>query len=184
MYNEFYDDIQLLLRKYQATDTAEEIFLKQMHELLLQENSLRRNHLNPGHFTASAFVLSPDCKKLALIQHATLGKWLQPGGHIEPEDRSLDEACRREVQEETAIIDMELLHEGIFDIDIHHIPANMKKNECAHAHYDIRMLYRAKQLMIAAQAEVNAAQFVDFATIVQKNTDVSLQRVLKKIQVL
>ena len=45
------------------------------------EESLRRDAFSPGHFTASAFVLSPRRDQLLLILHKKLGLWLQPGGH-------------------------------------------------------------------------------------------------------
>ena len=42
-----------------------------------------REHYVPGHFTASAFVLSPTRDMLLLVFHGKLHRWLQPGGHID-----------------------------------------------------------------------------------------------------
>ena len=50
-----------------------------------------RSEFDPGHFTASAFVVSPDGTKVLLVEHARLGRWLQPGGHIEADDRTVEE---------------------------------------------------------------------------------------------
>ncbi|MEN8041330.1 MAG: hypothetical protein ABFR95_07475, partial [Actinomycetota bacterium] len=49
-----------------------------------------RSEFEPGHFTASGFVTSPDGEALLLIHHGKLDRWLQPGGHIDPEDASVD----------------------------------------------------------------------------------------------
>ena len=38
----------------------------------------------PGHVTTSAIILSPDHRQILLIDHVTIGRWLQPGGHYEP----------------------------------------------------------------------------------------------------
>ena len=65
-----------------------------------------RTEYDPGHFTASGFVASPDRRCLLVIHHARLGKWLQPGGHIESDDETLEAAARREVAEETGISEL------------------------------------------------------------------------------
>ena len=49
-------------------------------------------------FTASAIVVHD--RRALLVDHPGLGRWIQPGGHIEPRETP-DEAARREVREET-----------------------------------------------------------------------------------
>lgn len=51
-------------------------------------------------FTVATFVVHKD--KVLLLRHAKLGKWLPPGGHIEPNELP-DEAAVREVWEEAGI---------------------------------------------------------------------------------
>lgn len=110
-----------------------------MHSLLgAGGDSLSRLHFGPGHFTASAFVVSPDRLSLLLVHHQKLGKWLQPGGHIEPDDADLESAARREVLEETGLGDLELL--GLLDLDVHHFPE--RGPEPAHHHLDVRFAFR------------------------------------------
>ncbi len=51
-------------------------------------------------FTVAVFVVRFG--RVLLHRHARLGRWLPPGGHIEP-DEIPDEAARREVLEETGV---------------------------------------------------------------------------------
>ena len=57
----------------------------------------------PGHVTASGIVLTADGAQTCLVLHGRLHLWVQPGGHLEPEDRSLAAAAAREVWEETGV---------------------------------------------------------------------------------
>lgn len=67
-------------------------------------------------FTASVWILSSDSpKKVLLIHHKKLGRWLQPGGHIERFENPL-EAAVREVKEETGI-DIGFLKDQVHFID-------------------------------------------------------------------
>ncbi|HSX10850.1 MAG TPA: NUDIX domain-containing protein [Chlamydiales bacterium] len=51
-------------------------------------------------FTATVYIFHQN--KVLLHRHAKLGKWLPPGGHIEPNETP-PEAARREVREETGL---------------------------------------------------------------------------------
>src|SRR5688572_10919819 len=61
-----------------------------------------RTRYEPGHLTASAFVLSKD-GRLLLIDHPKLKRWLQPGGHVEAGEKDLRQSAQRELLEETAL---------------------------------------------------------------------------------
>lgn len=51
-------------------------------------------------FTVAVFVVHKG--RVLLHRHPTLGRWLPPGGHIEPHELP-DDAARREVREEAGI---------------------------------------------------------------------------------
>lgn len=92
-----------------------------------------------GHFTASALVVSADGLRTLLTHHAKLGRWLQPGGHLDAGE-DLATAALREATEETGL--SSLMVEGpIFDLDRHWIPA--RPAEPGHWHYDVRFVVRA-----------------------------------------
>ena len=96
-----------------------------------------------GHLTASAWVLDCTHTHTAMIHHRKLGRWLQPGGHIEDEDASWRAAAQREVTEEVGLAEFIALPdaEHLFDVDVHPIPA--RPDVPAHFHYDLRFLFVA-----------------------------------------
>ena len=60
--------------------------LVQLNEKDDQEMINRKNFI--GHFTASAFVISKDNRRLLMVHHNILKRYLQPGGHIDKNDRN------------------------------------------------------------------------------------------------
>jgi len=128
-----------LLAAYVASDEREEADRVAMLRLAGElERPLSRDQPR-GHFTASAFVVDADCARTCLVEHAKLGRVLQPGGHVEPGDASLEAAALREAREETGL-ELELHPDAPrpFDLDIHAIPE--LPGEPAHVHLDVRYL--------------------------------------------
>lgn len=138
-------------------------------------------HFMPGHFTASAFILSPQDDALLLIFHGKLSRWLQPGGHVEATDASILAAAKREVQEEVNLVDFSLAHEGVFDVDVHEIPA--RRADPTHRHFDVRFLFRARDLSFAAASDARDARWVKLNEMEQVESDRSVMRAVEKLRV-
>lgn len=77
----------------------------------------------PAPITASAAILDPAGRRLLLVLHRKVGRWLQPGGHCEAADPTLAAAALREATEESGIIGLELVP-GILQVDRHPAPCN------------------------------------------------------------
>jgi 8-oxo-dGTP pyrophosphatase MutT (NUDIX family) len=60
------------------------------------------------HLTASALIVSPERDQVLLTLHRRIGRWLQTGGHIEPDDLDLRAAALREAIEESGLGRIEL----------------------------------------------------------------------------
>jgi 8-oxo-dGTP pyrophosphatase MutT (NUDIX family) len=132
---------------------------------MAQGHALERRETMPGHLTTSAFVVSPDLTQVLLIDHVTIGRWLQPGGHYEPSDFFWQSAAR-EVVEETAIAGLErhAWHQASdlpFVIDSHDVPGKAARHEKDHVHHDLQYLFVADPTaaLTAQLEEVHAARW-------------------------
>jgi 8-oxo-dGTP pyrophosphatase MutT (NUDIX family) len=147
---------------------------------LAADTCWQRSHL-AGHLTASAWVLSADRSAALLLHHRKLDRWLQPGGHVDDTDASLLDATRREVAEECGLTDLALLYEGIFDLDVHPIPA--KGAEPAHWHYDVRFLLGVKNGLEKTERnllETKGLEWVSLPSLCSADTPQSLRRMALK----
>lgn len=137
---------------------------------------------NPvGHITASAVVARPAGDAFLLVFHRKLGRWLQPGGHVEYEDASAFDGALREAREETGIIDFESpLGTTIFDVDVHRIPE--RKSEPAHHHFDVRFLLTTRSQIDRAATDdpSRPIEWRGWEEAMTSGVDESLARALTK----
>lgn len=175
-------DLRHRLQGFTPADATEAEHLRRMHDLLdADDDPFVRHAFQPGHFTASSFVLSPDGQALLLIFHGKLRRWLQPGGHVEPDDADVEQAARREVQEEVGLADLEAMAaDGLpFDVDVHAIPAG---KEPGHAHFDVRFLYRARTWDVTAGSDAHGVRWVPLAQVALLESDASVLRAVAKLR--
>jgi 8-oxo-dGTP pyrophosphatase MutT (NUDIX family) len=164
-------DLESVVRSY-VPDTDEASHQLALEALKIGRPMWPRSEFDPGHFTASGFVISPDRGSLLLIHHGKLDRWLQPGGHIESEDTTVEAAARREVLEETGVRDLEFVGTTPMRIDAHAIPGY--GSEPAHLHIDLGVGFRATSLRIGPLDEVNDARWVGFDELSSFDVDDAL----------
>lgn len=164
--------IKELYERYIANHADDTAHLKLLAEQLDQSDqdiTSRKNFV--GHVTASAFVINKHTRQVLLLQHRSLGKLLQPGGHIDEVDSSPLEAALREVEEETSLKSDDLALKPVlrrypdvpFHIDSHYIPENPRKREPGHYHHDFRYLYVTEKSDVNIDPnESNGFQWIDW----------------------
>jgi dehydro coenzyme F420 reductase / coenzyme F420-0:L-glutamate ligase / coenzyme F420-1:gamma-L-glutamate ligase len=109
------------------------------YALLAARPDATRRACAPGHITASTLLFDDSGERVLLTLHPRVGAWLQLGGHVEDDDRSLVAAAAREAREESGI-DGIVLDPRPVDLDIHPITCSLGVPT---RHFDVRFIARA-----------------------------------------
>ncbi len=171
-------DLLQLLQNYCPEDENESTMVLETQRFIEQNPLCFERTLPAGHITASAWVVSPDRQKVLLMHHKKLDRWFQPGGHCDG-DPDVRRVALKETEEETGALG-QMAGNGIFDVDVHLIPANAKED--AHFHYDIRFLVEADPATKpAANAESKEVRWVLMSNVPSFNSSESILRMQRKI---
>ncbi len=99
-----------------------------------------------GHLVAGGFIYSKKENKFLVMYHNDLKMYLYPGGHVDKEDSNPLVAAKREVIEETGIVNFDIVSVSSdkvvpIDIDTQKIPYNERLDLPSHYHFDFRYLF-------------------------------------------
>ncbi len=168
------------IRRFRPADDLEEKHRSEFLELLSSvQDPFSRTHFSPGHLTASCFIVDPGARVL-LHHHRRLGRWLQMGGHIDGGETS-SAAALRESLEESGLTDLQFVVDGLFDLDVHRIPAG--KGEPEHRHFDLRYLAmtRSPERIVTNRAESRELAWFSLDQAMARMNDEAGRRPLEKI---
>ena len=169
--------LRVLLASYQPKTSEEKRHLSSIRTLLSQKRTaFERTEYDPGHITASAFVVHPELPAAALVNHRKIGRWLQPGGHVEPEDADIEAAARREVAEEIGV--SQLSSFGVTDVDVHVFPE--RADQPQHLHLDVRLGFVAGSDRLVDSGESHGVRWATFTEMLQMEE--SLARPARRLE--
>ena len=137
-----------------------------------------RTLFEPGHVTASGLVLALDGSAVLLVYHERLGRWLQPGGHLEATDQGIVEAARREVLEETGVAVDDRLAPLLVGVDVHEIPP--ARGEPRHRHHDLMFRFVAASGRPAPVPDGERVTWCPLARLTDFRVDAPLLRGLER----
>ena len=103
----------------------------------VHDDALHRS-CRTGHLTGSALVVDADGRRVVVLHHRKLDRWLQPGGHCDG-DANLAAVALREATEETGIDGLRVLPVAV-DLDVHEVAP---PDDGPHLHLDVRYLVHA-----------------------------------------
>ncbi len=179
-----------MLVRYKSHHPEEAKVADRICHLITTSPDCFERHCRPGHITASAWVLSRDHRRSALVLHRKLNRWLQPGGHADGNSDVVAVALK-EVHEETGLTELERIQPHgqpiPFDIDIHRIPARVDPSgellEDAHDHHDLRFLFRAtSEQPLVLSEESHEVRWFSRQEIMDLTQEESVLRMLRKAE--
>ena len=93
-----------------------------------------------AHFTASAWVVSPDRKQVLMAYHNLYGSWAWLGGHADG-DRDLLAVALREVREESGLTEVRPVSEDLYSLEILTVDGHEKHGRYVSSHLHLNVTY-------------------------------------------
>lgn len=171
--------IRFLLNEYAGKYPLEKEQVDRFKSLLSAKNCFNSDN-EFGHITASSLVIDLSKAYGLLTHHRKINKWLQLGGHVDPQDNTIVESAQREAFEESSLDSLILVSESILDIDIHKI---YNKDLSFHFHFDIRFLFTAdKNEKFVVSNESKDLKWIPLNSFEDYNSEWSLIKMREKIK--
>ena len=133
-----------VLERYSPWNEQEAQDLAELLRRLRSGEELYSRNNAAAHLTASAWVVSPDRKKVLMAYHKIYNSWAWTGGHADGQ-RDLCAVARREAMEESGITELKLLDPGIFSLEILSVDGHEKRGQyvSTHLHLNVTYLFEA-----------------------------------------
>lgn len=93
-----------------------------------------------SHMTASAWVISPDVRKVLMAYHNLYKSWSWLGGHADGETDLLKVAVK-EVQEESGLKNVVPVSDGIYSVEVLTVEGHEKRGEYVSSHLHLNVTY-------------------------------------------
>ncbi len=170
------------LDRYTPADERECAMAARLRMFVAKYETCFDRTLLVGHVTGSAWIVDRGLDAAVLVHHRKLDKWLQPGGHADG-DADVRRVALREATEETGLAGLANASPGIYDIDVHTIPA--RAGEPQHEHFDLRFAFfadRASEPIVSDES--HAVRWIGFDEIERYAIDDSVRRLVRKTGVL
>lgn len=110
-----------------------------MLQLLSAGDPSTRNNLH-AHLTVSAWVVSPDRKKVLMAYHNLYNSWAWLGGHADG-NWNLEEVAEKEAREESGIQTLQLLSDAPISLEILNVSGHEKKGAYVSSHLHLNLTY-------------------------------------------
>ena len=136
-------DLMAQLRAFRPWNEQEERDQRALLRLL-EHGQAPYGREDPAHWTASAWVASPDRKQVLLAYHKLYNSWACLGGHADG-DHDLLSAALREVREESGLEEVRPVSRDLYSLEILTVDGHEKRGRyvSSHLHLNVTFLLEA-----------------------------------------
>ncbi|MFT7687313.1 MAG: 8-oxo-dGTP pyrophosphatase MutT (NUDIX family) [Candidatus Azotimanducaceae bacterium] len=166
-----------LISEYQDRFPGELDTINRITDFVQNNENCFDRELVCGHVTGSAWVLNAQRTHVLLTHHKKLNIWVQLGGHADG-DSDIANVAMKEALEESGLKELMFADPGIFDIDIHQIPA--RGLEAAHDHFDCRFLIQATDSDYIVSDESHDLKWIPLGELHKLSSEESMLRMVEK----
>lgn len=140
------DKLTEQLRNYICWNEQEEKDRAEILRRMAKEELFFRTNTG-AHFSASAWVVSPDRSMVLMCYHRIYQSWCWLGGHSDG-DHDLMRVAVGEVMEESGLRNVRPVSDDIFSLEILTVNGHIKKGEyiSSHLHFNVTYLLEADPL--------------------------------------
>ena len=173
------------IENYQPVNPQEATDRELMLKLLEGSEDLTLRSVLHAHFTASAWVVSPDRKQVLMAYHNLYDSWAWLGGHADG-NWDLMAVADKEAEEESGISGIRPLVSGIFSLEILPVSGHEKKGKYVPSHLHINLTYLFEgdpDAPVRVKADENSrVGWIDVADIANKSTEPwFVERIYRKL---
>ncbi len=177
-------EIRTILENYRPRNAQEARDRQEMLRLLDTGLDLWGRE-GPAHFTASAWVVSPDRKHVLMAYHRIYRAWSWLGGHADG-DRDLKKVALREVMEESGLKNVRLADPEPLSLEILTVDGHEKRGSyvSSHLHLNLTWLVEAdmeEKLTGNEEENAGAAWYERDAAVAASSEEWFRERIYSKL---
>lgn len=162
------------IERYIPFNEQEEKDKELILEILKSEKGILTRDNKKCHFTVSAWIVSPDRKKVLMCYHNIYNSWAWLGGHTDG-DSDLKNVILKEIREESGITNIKFLSEDIFSLEVLTVDGHIKKGEyiSSHLHLNLTFLLEADtNVKLSVKPDENSGlDWIDVEDISKKSSE-------------
>ena len=128
------------LEQYRPWNEQEERDRTELLRRLRSGEDLYTRENAAGHLTASAWVVSPDRRRVLMAYHNIYDSWSWLGGHADG-DRDLLAVALREVREESGLTAVRPVSRSIYSVEILTVDGHEKRGAYVSSHLHLNVTY-------------------------------------------
>ena len=128
------------LERYRPWNEQEERDRTELLRRLRSGEDLYTRDNSAGHLTASAWVVSPDRRRVLMAYHNIYDSWSWLGGHADG-DRDLLAVALREVREERGLTAVRPVSRSIYSVEILTVDGHEKRGAYVSSHLHLNVTY-------------------------------------------